>query len=182
MNNPQSLFASFKVQPTKKIREFSQTETPKMDHQISSLKKDLCSILNSSEDSIIEIQTKAAYVEERIKQLELIRHTKIRDNVAVKYKLESETLSKSWINANKERHPHDTIQALWLPTEPANPPRFMKCSSEIAELASMYHQNLQDDNLTHDVTEQEYEEILSHLINQETLTLLWLSLAVFGSL
>lgn len=31
-NNPQSLFASFKVQLTKKIREFSQTETPKMDH------------------------------------------------------------------------------------------------------------------------------------------------------
>ena len=51
-------------------------------------------------------------MEERIKQLELIRHTKIRDNVAVKYKLESENLSKSWINANKERCPHDTIQAL----------------------------------------------------------------------
>ena len=60
-NNLQSLFASFKVQLTKKIREFSQTETPKMDHQILSLKKDLCSILNSSEDSTIEIQTKAAY-------------------------------------------------------------------------------------------------------------------------
>ena len=41
-------------------------------------------------------------MEERIKQLELIRHTKIRDNVAAKYKLESETLSKSWINANKD--------------------------------------------------------------------------------
>ena len=102
-------------------------------------------------------------MEERIKQLELIRHTKIRDNVAAKYKLESETLSKSWINANKERRPHDTIQALRLPTEPANPPRFTKHSSEMAELASMYHRNLQDDNLAHDVTEQEYEEILSHL-------------------
>ena len=112
-----------------------------------------CSILNSSEDSIIKIQTKAAYVEERIKQLELIRHTKIRDNVAAKYKLESETLSKSWINANKERHPSDTIQALWLPTKPANPPRFMKCSSEIVELMSTYYQNLQDDNLAHNITE-----------------------------
>ena len=162
-NNPQSLFASFKVQLTRKIREFSRTETPKMDHRISSLKKDLRSILNSSEDSIIEIQTKAAYVEERIKQLELIRHTKIRDNVAAKYKLESETLSKSWINANKERRPRDTIQALRLPTEPTDLPRFTKRSSEMAELASTYHRNLQDDNLAHDVTEQEYEEILSHL-------------------
>ena len=100
------------MQLTKKIREFSRTETPKMDHRISSLKKDLYSILNNSEDSIIKIQAKAAYVEERIKQLELIRHTKIRDNLAAKHKLESETLSKSWINANKERCPRDTIQAL----------------------------------------------------------------------
>ena len=39
----------------------------------------------------------------------------------------------------------------------------MKCSSEMMELMSTYHQNLQDDNLAHDITEQEYEEILSYL-------------------
>jgi len=61
-----------------------------MDCRISSLKKDLHSILNASEENIEVIQAKAAYVEERIKQLEQIRHTKIRDNLATKYRLESE--------------------------------------------------------------------------------------------
>jgi hypothetical protein len=161
--NPQKLFSAFKIELVKKVRDFSRTETPKMDVRISNLKKDLHSILNNPEDSTVEIQTKAAYVEERIKQLELMRHTKIRDNLAAKSRMENETLSKSWINANKEGCPRDTIQALRLPTPPTVPPQYTKRSSEMANLASTYHRNLQNDNLAHDITEHEYEEILSHL-------------------
>jgi vacuolar-type H+-ATPase subunit E/Vma4 len=66
-----------------------------MDRQIACLKNDLNRILNDPQDSIEEIQAKAAYVEERIKQLEVRRHTKVRDNIAAKFRLEGETLSKS---------------------------------------------------------------------------------------
>ena len=161
--NPQKLFATFKTDLVKKVRDFSRKETPKMDIRILNLKKDLHSTLNNSEDSTTDIQAKAAYIEERIKQLELIRHTKIRDNLATRGRLESETLSKSWINANKEGRPRDTIQALRLPPLPTAPLRYTRRSSEMANLASTYHQNLQDDNLAHDITEHEYEDILSHL-------------------
>jgi len=65
--NPQTLFQTFKKALTKEIQNFSRTETPKMDHQIACLKKDLNRILNDPQDSIEEIQAKAAYIEERIK-------------------------------------------------------------------------------------------------------------------
>ena len=94
VNNPQNLFSIFKKELVSKVRDFSRTETPKMDQRIVNLKKDLHTTLNNSEDSIVEIQVKAAFLEERIKQLEQIRHTKVRDNLAAKNRLENETLSK----------------------------------------------------------------------------------------
>jgi exonuclease III len=68
--NPQTLFYSFKKTLTKKICDFSCTETPKMDRRIADLKDDLNGILNNSHEPIEEIQAKPAYIKERIKQLE----------------------------------------------------------------------------------------------------------------
>ena len=101
--NPQTLYHTFKKLLTHEIREFSKVETPKMEAHIKSLKVKLRDTLNDTQEPLEVIQAKAAQVEEKIKHFESIRHTKIRDNVAAKYRLESETMSKSWINANKDK-------------------------------------------------------------------------------
>ena len=161
--NPQTIFHIFKKELTKQVREFSRVETPKMDARIASLKKDLRTTLNSAQEPLEEIQAKAAYVEEKIKTLEAQRHMKIRDNLAAKCRLENETLSKSWINANKERSPRDTIKALRLPESPVDRPSYTTRTSEMADLAKNYHENLQTEGLSNDVSEEDFEEILSFL-------------------
>ena len=105
-----------------------------------------------------EIQAKAAYVEERIKQLE--QHTEIRDNLAPKYRLENETISKSWINANKEKKPQDTINPLRILESPVDQPSYTK---EMANLTKSYHENLQTEYLSNDVSEADFDEVLSFL-------------------
>ena len=133
--NPQTLYYTFKKLLTQEIREFSKAETPKMEACIKSLKEKLQSTLNDTQEPLEVIQAKAAQVEERIKHLESIRHTKIRDNVAAKCRLESETMSKSWINANKDKRPRDTIAALRVPNSPPEQPTYTKRTKEMAELA-----------------------------------------------
>jgi len=161
--NPQTIFHSFKKDLTKKIRDFSRVETPKMEAQITGLKEELRATLNNTQDSLKEIQAKASYVEERIKQLEAWRHTKTRDNLAAKCRLENETISKSWINTNKERRPQDTIKALRILESPAGRPSYTTRTDKMANLARNYHENLQTDGLSDNVSEEEFNDVLSSL-------------------
>ena len=161
--NPQTVFHTFKKLLVKQIRDFSRVETPKMDAQITNLKKDLRTTLNNTQDTLEEIQAKAAHVEERIKQLETLRHKKIRDNLAAKCRLENETISKLWVNMNKERRPRDTITTLRVLESPTERPMFTTKTSEMADLARKYHENLQTDGLSNDVSGEEFEEILNFL-------------------
>ena len=161
--NPQTLYYTFKKLLTQETREFSKIETPKMEAQIKSLKEKLRGTLNDTQEPLEVIQAKAAQVEERIKHLESIRHTKIRDNVAAKCRLESETMSKSWINANKDRHPRDTIAALRVPESSPEQPTYTKRTKEMAELARSYHENLQTNGLAEDVTEDDFQDTLKYL-------------------
>lgn len=91
--------------------------------------------------SIEEKQMTTALIEEKIKELERKRHTKIRDNVAACCRMENETIGKVWIQMNKERHPWDTITALMKPG--SNPPEYEKHSSAMAKIARDYHNDLQ---------------------------------------
>jgi hypothetical protein len=153
----------FKKLLTRQVREFAKVETPKMDARITALKETLRTTLNNTQDSLESIQAKAALVEERIKYLESVRHTKIRDNLAAKCRLENETLSKSWINANKEKHPRDTIQRLRTLDSTPEQPTYTRKTREMAELARNYHDDLQMNDLAEDVTEEEYIETLNFI-------------------
>ena len=161
--NPQTLYHTFKKLLTHEIREFSKVETPKMEAHIKSLKVKLRDTLNDTQEPLEVIQAKAAQVEEKIKHFESIRHTKIRDNVAAKYRLESETMSKSWINANKDKRPRDTIAALRVLESPLEQPIYTKKTKEMAELARSYHEDLQTNGLASDVTEDDFQDTLRFL-------------------
>ena len=70
--SPQTAYHTFKKLLMREIRDFAKVNTPKMDAQIGNLKKDLCTVLNSTQESLEEIQAKAAYIEEKIRQLEAL--------------------------------------------------------------------------------------------------------------
>ncbi|KAF9536177.1 hypothetical protein CPC08DRAFT_771693 [Agrocybe pediades] len=164
--NVQLEFCKFKKETTKFMRNLAKTETPKLDKKIETLKEQRKQALNERLTQE-EIQCNVLAIEERIKQLEMTRYKKQRDNLDAKCRLESETLSKGWVRANKERKARDTIAMLRKPVEeqagqggPGN--EYEKRSDKMAEIARNYHDNLQRTGLE-EVPEQAFTEVLDHI-------------------
>ena len=162
--NPQVLFADFKIEIASFAREFAKTETPKLDAKIKSSKEQLKGVLNDENvRPVEEVQATAAAIEEKIRQLETLCHTQVQNNLAVRSRLESETIGKFWIQNNKEKTPRDTVQRLRIPQSPPHDPKYTKKSSEMADLARSYHENLQKNGLVEDLTDEDFQEVLEHL-------------------
>lgn len=164
--NPQTLFKQFKDNLTSFVRKYARIAIPKLDKKIANEEKRLKTALNKEGVNTEEKQMIAALIEEKIKELELQRHTKIRDNIGARARLD-ETIGKYWININKERRPRDTILALKKPD--TNPPKYEKRSSAMAEIAWDYHNGLQQEGVNPDAdADNQVEDVLDNLTKKVT--------------
>ena len=164
-NNPQVIFAKYKREIITHIRDISKTTVPKLDGHIKKSKDQMDQILNDSTIQLEEKQALAAIIEEKIRDLEMRRHTKVRDNLAAKNAIESETLSKYWIQINKEKKPRDTIEKLQASnvTRPAPRPGYEVRSDKMANMARDYHNDLQSAGLDSIIENQETQDVLANL-------------------
>jgi len=105
----QGLFEDFKMELTTFICNFAKKDIPKMNTRLQNEKTSLKETLNEPGKLSEERQVTAALIEERIKQLEILRHYKTRQNTATRNRIEEETLGKHWIRSNKEKAARDTI-------------------------------------------------------------------------
>ncbi|KAF5381553.1 hypothetical protein D9615_005523 [Tricholomella constricta] len=144
-NNPQREHKIFKDKLVKTIRKYAKTVMPRIQKTINNLEKDRDDILNNTGIDDSEKRTTAALLDERITQLEKVRHNRARDNLATKCRLENETNSKFWYQLNKAKKPRDTIAALRNPN--VDPPTLVRKSSEMAQIAKQYHENLQKEGI-----------------------------------
>ncbi|KAF5378764.1 hypothetical protein D9615_006956 [Tricholomella constricta] len=161
-NNPQTEWKIFKDQTRAFFIRRAKTETSKLDRKIEECKSKIDITTNDTNSPRDELILTQAILEEELKQLESLRHTKTRDNLAAKCRIENETMSKHWIQMNKEKTPRDTIAALQIPQ--SNPPTYTRRSSEMAETARQYHHDLQQEGLApNDNTERETAQILGNL-------------------
>lgn len=71
------------------------------------------------------------------------RFARARDTVATKFYLTNETLTKPWINMNKEQRTRDIIVALKDPNPNVN--RLERKSAKMAEVAKRHHEELQEE-------------------------------------
>ena len=145
------------------IREISRTTTPKLDSYITKFKEQKDQILNDSMISLEEKQALATIIEEKIKDLERKRHTKVRDNLATKNAIEGETLSKYWIQINKEKRPRDTMEQLRIPNTLNDTPLYEKRSDKMAEIARKYHNNLQSAGISNVIEDRDVRDVLDNL-------------------
>lgn len=74
--NPQTLFKGFKDEVSGFARDYARVAIPKLDKKITAEEKQLRTALNEEGVSTEEKQMTAAHIEEKIKELELKRHTK----------------------------------------------------------------------------------------------------------
>ncbi|PPQ81141.1 hypothetical protein CVT26_011105, partial [Gymnopilus dilepis] len=161
-SNAQTIFANFKKETMKYVRELSKIESSKLDTEIKSLNSKLSMVLNDDTMELGEKQIAADTLEELIVQRERIKHMKIRDNIATRSRLEGETISKFWIQINKENTPRDTITML-RKDGPGPMPIYERNSKKMAELARDYHDTLQTKFLDAETTEEEVDDLLDHL-------------------
>lgn len=100
--NPQQLHKAFKDKILKMIRKRSKEIKLRILWEISALKKDQRETLNNTFIDNDSKREEAAILDERIKNLEMQRFARARDTVAMDFFLYDETITKLWINMNKE--------------------------------------------------------------------------------
>jgi len=159
----QGLFEAFKMELTTFIRNFAKKDIPKMNTRLQNEKTSLKQTLNEPGELSEERQVTAALIEERIKQLEILRHYKTRQNTATRNRIEEETLGKHWVRSNKEKAARDTICMLRDPTSQIENPIYLTRSDRMAEGAKVHHQNLQEEGLVNNLSEEERNEVLNSL-------------------
>ncbi|KAF5375513.1 hypothetical protein D9615_009166 [Tricholomella constricta] len=161
-NNPQREHKKFKEQVVNAVRTYAKTAMPKIRKNIENLEKNMQDLLNDTSISDEDKRTSTALIDERIAQLEKIRHNRARDNLATKCRLENETNSKFWYQLNKPKKARDTIAALTKPS--TNPPELARKSSDMAHIAKCYHESLQKEGIPEGVDEEtETKNVLQHL-------------------
>lgn len=82
-------------------------------HDISALKRNRKEILNNMQLDKNSKRKEAAILDKRIKNLEMLCFARAWDTVATSFFLYSKTVTKPWININKEQKARDCIPVLY---------------------------------------------------------------------
>jgi len=153
INNPQIALKNFKDKVTTICRNAARKTIPKIQQRMKTLKSQLHSTLNDLHLSHNEQQLVGLELQQQISNLEMLRHSRARDNLAAKMKIECESpVSKFWSQSSKTRTPRDTIIELHKPnpSDTTNAPTYETKSAKMATLAGTYHNSLQYQDIAPD--------------------------------
>lgn len=148
-HNAQTIFEKLKLDIQDLAILESRRASSKLDEEIKNLEKERNSTNNNQTRSVEARQVTTALLQERIKVLADAKHRKARDELAAKYRIESECASSGfWAKTGKDRPPRDTIIELRAPN--SDPPTYEKRSDRMAEITRNYHDQLQTKDRTVD--------------------------------
>ena len=161
--NPQKIFAAFKRSVTETARIRDRAIVPKILQDLRKCEEELERINNDTERPENERIAESSRITEKVVELERKRHMKRRGEVAVRNRLEGETISRYWTQINKNVKPRDVIYALRKPDVNGPEDIYEKSSDRMAELGRNYHENLQKEgnlNVDNPVREEDFKEPL----------------------
>ncbi|KAI0334084.1 DNase I-like protein, partial [Cubamyces sp. BRFM 1775] len=103
--NPQTVYLAFKKKLATALRDRAKAKIPKLQRRLEALRNDRDKILaltdeTTSENEKQKLHTQAALLQDRIAKMEQKRFERTRGQVAAKYIIANETLSKTWIRAH----------------------------------------------------------------------------------
>ena len=169
--NPQTIYAKFKRDVLDMARKRERAIVPKLIQEIRTCECELENLNNNMEITEEKV-TESEILTQKLTKLKRKQHLKIRSSIAVKNRIEGETMTRSWIQNNKIDKPRDIIYALRKPQTRLNNEQnpYEKDSQEMAELARNYHENLQNDGINPNIETRDQctEEALASL--QKTVT------------
>ena len=164
--NPQVLFQNFKDKITQIYRTKAKTAIPKLDLELRKLKTLLNKTLNESPPDKKKQLLASLEIQNKINYLERLKHSRLRDNLMAKNKLEAETAaSKYWSQLGKQWKSREPILELKIPD--SLPPKYETRSDKMAELARNYHDSLQSQHIApRDIKEAKTKETLDYINTQ----------------
>lgn len=140
INNPQCIHKLFKENILNAVRKRSKELKPEILKTINALKVNRSKSLNNADLDKDSRRENAAILDEKIKDLEMLRFAQARDTVATNIYLMSETIMKPWINLNKEQKIRDVI--VTLKDSNLEVTRLEQKSAKMAEVAKKHHEDL----------------------------------------
>jgi hypothetical protein len=158
-HNAQTIYWRFKIDSLEMARHREKVAVPKIKLKIRNLETTLDRTDNDERVSEEQKVKASAEITEKISNLERERHLKARRTVAMRNRIEGETICTHWCQSNKKAKPRDMIYALRKPPVPDMAPNalpeYEKNSQKMAEMARDYQKTLQVDENPSDVEVRE---------------------------
>ena len=144
-SNPQTIYAKFKRDVLDMAWKRERAIVPKLIQEIQMCECELKSLNNNMEVTTEEKVIESEILTQKLTKLKRKQHLKIRSSIAIKNRIEGETMTRSWIQNNKIEKPRDIIYALRKPQTRHNNEQnpYEKDSQEMAKLARNYHEKLE---------------------------------------
>lgn len=142
--NPQKIYQKWKSDIIALAKERDKTIVPKYVAEKATVELQLKQALDEPN---LDDMDKRGSIRAAMKELDSIEkkyHMAKRERIAVKNRLERETMCKFWTTSNKQAHPCDVIYALKKENSTPSEPIYEGNSVKMAELAKAYHDNLQN--------------------------------------
>jgi ribonuclease HI len=183
---PQTIWLEFKKQTVALIKKASKCQLGKMRNKIAAITKDIKDTEQRDDlDANQDQRSNLAILRQELQYLNQKINRNAKAQAQATWFEKGEKINKYWINIHKPRKPRDPIYA--LSDQTTN--KMVTKSSDMAEIACKYHDNLQSKHLKHptnptrqsaikNVLQQvpdtqklnELESDLHHLISQEQVT------------
>jgi hypothetical protein len=143
--NPQSLWANFKVDIVKITKKHCKATRGKQGKKITDMESDIKSLARNPEiDTNNNMRAKEVFLASEVATLKCIQARDNKDKCRAAIVDHGKVLGGVWSGMNKDRKPRDVITRLRVPnpTAGANNPH-ERDTRRMAKLARDYHQNLQ---------------------------------------
>ncbi|KAJ7064248.1 Endonuclease/exonuclease/phosphatase, partial [Mycena amicta] len=164
-DNPQTAFAGYKREIIEFARERAKFSLDDIDRRAFDMEDDDNGITDTSVSQEKETAIKLAQIQKKINELESRQRARRQLESRVRGLTERDKISRYTVSLTKERKPRDTIP--FLRRTDVSPEIGSRRSSEMAEIARNYHDDLQKDlndmeeALRDDVTRQVLTDIAS---------------------
>lgn len=161
-HNAQTLWKAFKCEIAEIAKDTAKKSHYKRLTTLKNLQRDRKALLEDQNfETSEQLRWQEALIANRIEYLERVNSHNSRAKLKAKIAHHGERLGGIWSELNKVKKPRDVIQRLTIPE--THPQKFVTNSRKMANLASQYHNSLQDKGLAPQL-ECDTEEIQRELI------------------
>lgn len=161
--NTQTIYRTWKNKVLSYAKERDKALVPKYIMEKKVLVSELNQKLGNQGIDEVEKRKEIKDTMRRMESLERTYHMAKRERIAIKNRLEGETMCKYWTTSNKQVQPRDLIYALRKDSPNQYEPPYESNSVKMAEMARNYHDKLQNKrrNISDQLREEKTRKVLS---------------------